>query len=346
MQTLRDPSFEMQEIRTFESLINILPEWKDLWLQDPHSTIFQSPEWVTSWLRYLNRKEFQILTFRENDRLLGLVPLVISSSLNSPNHHEIRLLGMGVSDYLDGVFDPKYGEEIAATCFECLLRKLKDDDLISFRQLRVNSPLLNGFISSSWIESVNPDESCPVLKLPINVGDLKYVLPTHQFQKLSYYQRRLKKHGHINFESICENNFDEVTGKLFQLHKKRWMTKNQVGVLDGECIQEFHKDIMKAFLRAGLLRFYALRINQKIVAVIYGYAHRKRFLFYLGGFDPEFEHLNVGTLMIGYAIEESIREGMLEFDFLRGNEPYKYKWGAKDSPTFLRQLVRRKPHFL
>jgi len=38
--------------------------------------------------------------------------------------------------------------------------------------------------------------------------------------------------------------------------------------------------------------------------------------------------------MIGHAIEEAVRAGASEFDFLRGKEAYKYKWGAKDRPTY------------
>jgi CelD/BcsL family acetyltransferase involved in cellulose biosynthesis len=31
---------------------------------------------------------------------------------------------------------------------------------------------------------------------------------------------------------------------------------------------------------------------------------------------------------------EARREGLSEMHFLRGQEPYKYNWGAEDRPTF------------
>ena len=37
-----------------------------------------------------------------------------------------------------------------------------------------------------------------------------------------------------------------------------------------------------------------------------------------------------GTLLIAYALEDAVSRGDSEFDFLRGNEPYKYRWGARD----------------
>jgi CelD/BcsL family acetyltransferase involved in cellulose biosynthesis len=61
-------------------------------------------------------------------------------------------------------------------------------------------------------------------------------------------------------------------------------------------------------------------------------------LFYLSGFDPQWAAFSPGVLLIAHAIEEAIREGQQEFDFLRGNEPYKYLWGAQDSSTWQRTL--------
>ena len=54
--------------------------------------------------------------------------------------------------------------------------------------------------------------------------------------------------------------------------------------------------------------------------------------------DPEFAALSPGTLVIGTAIESAIREGCGEFDFLRGDEEYKYFWGAAVRPNVLRKL--------
>jgi CelD/BcsL family acetyltransferase involved in cellulose biosynthesis len=39
-------------------------------------------------------------------------------------------------------------------------------------------------------------------------------------------------------------------------------------------------------------------------------------------------------LLIGEAIAMAAAEGAASFDFLRGAEPYKYRWGAIDQPMF------------
>jgi CelD/BcsL family acetyltransferase involved in cellulose biosynthesis len=88
---------------------------------------------------------------------------------------------------------------------------------------------------------------------------------------------------------------------------------------------------------------YALRLEGRTAAVFHGFAARDRTSYYLSGFDPAFERFSPGTLVVGHAIEEAAREGAAEFDFLRGGEPYKYRWGARDRPCYAVRLGSAAP---
>ena len=72
----------------------------------------------------------------------------------------------------------------------------------------------------------------------------------------------------------------------------------------------------------------------------YGLRAGNRAFFYLGGFDPEFGALSVGSLAIAAAMERAIEEGASTFDFLAGREAYKYRWGAVDRPRSCRHITR------
>jgi CelD/BcsL family acetyltransferase involved in cellulose biosynthesis len=82
-------------------------------------------------------------------------------------------------------------------------------------------------------------------------------------------------------------------------------------------------------------------LGSEIVASLYLFGHRRCAYFYLAGFDPRFKAFSPGMLLIGHAIEDTILEQAEEFDFLRGRESYKYRWGAMDRPTFRRIFWRR-----
>jgi CelD/BcsL family acetyltransferase involved in cellulose biosynthesis len=48
----------------------------------------------------------------------------------------------------------------------------------------------------------------------------------------------------------------------------------------------------------------------------------------MGGFDPAFASASPGTLTVSRAIASAQRDQLAEFDFLRGGEAYKYRFGA------------------
>ena len=122
---------------------------------------------------------------------------------------------------------------------------------------------------------------------------------------------------------------------LLRLHRARWSVKGRPGVLKDQAIQQFHREAAWSLLAGGALRLYGMRLEGRLIAVIYGFMRAKqRACYYLAGFDPAHRKLSLGMLMIGHALEEAIREGSTEFDFLRGQEAYKYEWGAKDRPTY------------
>jgi CelD/BcsL family acetyltransferase involved in cellulose biosynthesis len=75
--------------------------------------------------------------------------------------------------------------------------------------------------------------------------------------------------------------------------------------------------------------------------VIYGFTHSGRFYSYLGGYGPRLAPLSPGTLMIWWALQAGLERDRLNvFDFLRGAEGYKYRWGARDRWN-QRLLLRR-----
>jgi CelD/BcsL family acetyltransferase involved in cellulose biosynthesis len=182
-------------------------------------------------------------------------------------------------------------------------------------------------------------EVCPVVALPENSGQLPRMLPAHMLAKLRYDRHRAEKLA-ARMEQARPENFPALFEGFLQHHQPRWTARGQGGVLADGPLREFHREAAERLLASGTLRLYGLRLGDRLMASLYGFSHGRRTFYYLGGFDPAFAPLSPGTLMIGHAIEEAIREGVGEFDFLRGREAYKYLWGAKGRLNYRRQLRR------
>jgi CelD/BcsL family acetyltransferase involved in cellulose biosynthesis len=91
---------------------------------------------------------------------------------------------------------------------------------------------------------------------------------------------------------------------------------------------------------AGLARLFTLSIEGRVVGAYYGLQHGGRAYAYLGGFDPDYAFESPGTMLIGHAIAGAAASGATAFDFLRGQEPYKYEWGAVDAWSHRRSFRR------
>jgi CelD/BcsL family acetyltransferase involved in cellulose biosynthesis len=142
----------------------------------------------------------------------------------------------------------------------------------------------------------------------------------------------------VCFQATGADGAEAVFGALLELHGARWAARGERGVLDGPGVEAFHREVVRGFLERGWLRLFALRVEGRLAAVHYGFSAKGRAYYYLGGFDPAFHQLSPGSLMVLHAIEEALREGAGEFDFLRGREAYKYAWGGVDRRQYRRVL--------
>jgi CelD/BcsL family acetyltransferase involved in cellulose biosynthesis len=83
--------------------------------------------------------------------------------------------------------------------------------------------------------------------------------------------------------------------------------------------------------KAGWLRLCFLSMNGERVASLLAFEYNRKFLLYNSGYDPDsFAQLSPGWTILSYAIQYAIAVGCQLFDFMQGNEEYKYRFGAKD----------------
>jgi CelD/BcsL family acetyltransferase involved in cellulose biosynthesis len=149
-------------------------------------------------------------------------------------------------------------------------------------------------------------------------------------EKLRYYRRRAEKAGEVRFETATGAGLEGAMAALVALHRARWAARGEPGVLTDARVEGFHREVARGFAERGWLRLYLMRVGGRVAAAHYGFLARGCAYYYLGGFDPDFDRLSPGSLMLLHAVEAAVREGAREFDFLRGREPYKYAWSAQD----------------
>ena len=83
-----------------------------------------------------------------------------------------------------------------------------------------------------------------------------------------------------------------------------------------------------------------MKRNTKRIAAGISFETPDAILYYNAGVDPDARELSPGVLMVERYVRRALVRRIRSIDFLRGDESYKYEWGAIDEPI-QRLLVRR-----
>ncbi len=74
--------------------------------------------------------------------------------------------------------------------------------------------------------------------------------------------------------------------------------------------------------------------SDRPVSAVYSFEDDTGFYLYNSAYEPDARNLSPGNVMLSHLIERSIQAGHLIFDFLKGDEAYKFKLGAEPRPLY------------
>ena len=307
----------------------------DLWRRDPRATPFQSPAWQDAWWAELGGGErVDLIARNAAGRAIAALPAFIWVD---EGIRKLVPVGAGHSDYLDALVDPDAGEGAIAALWAAAAAVAERSDVMLLRDLRPDSPLL-GALPAGWTAEDGPADVCPVLDLPAGTPLDRIISKSHR-RKVGHDRLRAEKAGPVDVRLAGPTEIPQALDALFTVHGARWAAEGQAGVLADPRVQAFHRRAAPALHAAGLLRLAVVRHVGEIVAVLLGLADARRRYSYINGvaFTPGQSY---GTLAFEQLIAAAVEEAAEAFHFLRGEEPYKYRWGARPVATVTR-VVRR-----
>jgi CelD/BcsL family acetyltransferase involved in cellulose biosynthesis len=121
------------------------------------------------------------------------------------------------------------------------------------------------------------------------------------------------------------------------LHRKSKVGKARF--MDGP-MEVFFRELTRELATAGLAALWMLWLEDRPVAALLCLELGDAVSLYNAGFDPEARAMSPGVVLIARTIEDAIARGFRRYDFLRGEEPYKYGFGAVPSEVLRVTLER------
>ncbi len=222
-------------------------------------------------------------------------------------------------------------------------------DVVDLRRLRCGDPAAEALaaafgrreIDEGWTLNVEREDVCPVAVLPAD-ADLEGYLSTLGKKERHEIRRKLRRAEAIGAVELVE--VDDPLAELetfIGLHQRKWGERGLFpDTPGGSASRVFIRRLFELFDADGPVRLSFLTVGERRIAAGIHFETDDAFLYYNAGVDPDARDLSPGVLMIAKYVERALAAGKRRFDFLRGNEPYKYEWGAEDEPI-QRLLVRR-----
>lgn len=335
---------------TDEALRALAADWDELWHSIPAAAPFQSPAWMLPWWEQFGTGQPIAAALRADDgRLLGLLPLYAldEPAVRSGGQAERKLLpiGAGTTDYLDALLHPLAPHDAAEHLLEQALHQAGSGitacDLVG---LPPASPLLAANPPPGWREKSVWFEPGAALALPPGTTDLADIVPARKLRDLRLARHRAGRMGGWTSEVAGNGSIQRLLAALMHLHQDRWTAADEAGVFADPRVATFHLATAPKLVASGMLQLWALRLGGRVAAAYYalaagGVGPGARMLFYLSGYDRGWGMLSPGTLLLGDVLEEGLRRGWRELDFLRGGEVFKSRWGAAERSIASRRLV-------
>ncbi|MEW6505619.1 MAG: GNAT family N-acetyltransferase [Chloroflexota bacterium] len=313
-------------------------EWNALLAESPSHCPFLRFEYLDIWWRrrgggeWPPESQLALITARQEERLLGIAPLFWT-----PNHlGEPALLFLGsieISDYLD--FIARTGDLPAF--LDALLPALQElrgelpFTVLDLYNLPEESPTLDALEAAAarhgWSFHKEFCQPCPTIPLPSDWETYLSGLDKKQRHEIRRKLRRAEsleppaRWYMVTERETLDAEIEALLSLMEQDDEKRaFLTP---------AMRETMREMIHCSFDLGCLRLAFLEVGGEKAAAYLAFDYLQQVWLYNSGFDRRFNDYSPGWVLLSYFIRWAIENRYREFDFMRGGEDYKYRFGAR-----------------
>lgn len=323
-------------IRSADSWSAMAQEWNTL-LQASHLNLpFLTYEFQRAWWEHLGGGEWQtaelhILAARdEQGQLVGIAPLFRAP--HEDGSHSLRLIGCHeIADFLDFICRPQDLDAFVAAVLEHV-QAFDGWQEAEFYNLLSESQTLAALPAAATAAGLQVEQETlqpsPYIVLPKTFDEYVEQLDSKQAHEL---RRKMRKAARnvvpLSTEVIRDAaELDPALNDFFALMTQ----EGEKASFLKPAMRAQMEAIARSAFAAGWLQLIFLKAGQERIAAYLNFDYDNRIWGYNAGFSNAHGTLSPGWLMMAEMMTWAIENGRAVFDFMRGGEEYKYRFGAVD----------------
>ncbi len=322
-------------------------EWNDLLSGSITDTPFLRYEYQSVWWEHRGGGEwlFQnahlvLVTAREDEKLIGIAPLFISEY---DGRSALLLIGsIEISDYLDLIVRMEDHARFVAGLLDFLALSLPDSwSGLDWYNLPDSSPTLAALKAESaqrgWTHLEEMYRPTPRIALNGSFDEYLSRVEKKQRHEIKRKMRRAEAsergvRWHISDLDDVESEIDSFLGLMEH-------DEDKAGFLH-DAMREQMKAIIHTAHKNGWLWLAFLEADGQRIAANLNFDYNNKLWGYNAGVNRDFMDLSPGWVLLGHVLQWACENNRSEFDFMRGDEDYKYRFGAVNQYVMRVKLVR------
>jgi CelD/BcsL family acetyltransferase involved in cellulose biosynthesis len=318
-------------------------EWDDLLARTEKPLLFMRYVYQSVWWRHLGNDQLRLIAIRTDEgKLVGLAPLYLKT--DGAGQRQLTFVGcVDVSDYLDLLVDKDYVAAVHEALLDCLADKELAWDKLYLCSLPhdslTHSRLAEAARRRGWRLEIKQQDICPVITLADDWESYLAGVNKKQRHEIRRKIRKIETEAETRWYVVSsEAEIEKAMADFIRLHQKSTQDKEEFW---SEALVAFFRALALELARCGWLKLYFIEVNGAQAAAMLCFDYYDEFLLYNSGYDPEqFAHLSPGNVLTAYTIQHAIELGRKRYDFLRGDEVYKFRFGAEPEPVYDLEIYR------
>jgi CelD/BcsL family acetyltransferase involved in cellulose biosynthesis len=308
-------------------------EWNDLLKDSVSDTPFLRHEYQRIWWEHRGGGEWQnaqlvLVSAREDGRLVGIAPLFIAEYESKP---ALLLIGsIEISDYLDLIVRMENHSRFLTGLLDFLASSFADSwSAIDWYNLPDSSPTLAALKTESETRGWTHLEEIyrPTPRIALN-GDFEEYLS--RVEKKQRHEIRRKMRRAIESERGVRwfiSDMADPEAEIDAFLKLMEQDSNKAGFLR-EPMRTQMREIICAAHENGWLWLAFLEADGQRIAAALNFDYGNKLWGYNAGVNRDFMDLSPGWVLLAHILQWCCENGRYEFDFMRGDEEYKYRFGG------------------
>jgi CelD/BcsL family acetyltransferase involved in cellulose biosynthesis len=310
--------------------------WDDLLARSARPSPFLSWIWQFHWAGvFAGDRRLEIRTVVDTSgRLVAILPLYEAE----PGVWRI-LGGVDVSDYLDLIAEAGREEAAWRSLLAARAAAHATWDLHAVPAASYTVTALPRLVAEQGGEiTVAVEERCPILALPPSWEAYLATLSGKHRHELTRKLRRMEREARgARAAAVGEQDLVQARlGDFLRLHRSSRVGKAKF--MDDR-MEAFFREVSAALAARGMVRLWFLDSDAGPMASFITLEWEDTVGLYNSGFDPAQAALSPGLVLLTHVIRDAISRSKRRFDFLRGEERYKYEFGPDPEEVYQVRLA-------